>query len=502
MNFVRSRVALVGLVVAWPFSQLVGCTATERDYDPPSGEGGDGVTGGSGNVGGASGGLKAGSGGKAGTSSGGTAGGDAGGGGDSGGGTDASGGTSSGSSGTGNGGSSGSGTGGSSGTDAGSGGSEAGTGGTGDTGGTGGTVDPGCVATGAEICNDGLDNDCDGTTDCLVGTSQFPLANGAAAGTDVAYGFEVPATGATFQCRVTHGDTPSGSFRACAGGVVESASSRTVYPFDLTVSSDPANDGYWTTEVRLRFPTGATSDVVRRTVYIHSSLVGEARCDELASTEAWVAAAAPHLPDAGAIVAVTVRNPFIQIAFEPPVNARHQVSADDGLVKWRSLRRQFDFDTTKHYLVMTRTYTSRAASGMGCYAARKRIHTLRGTSLAAGPMKYQDCQAIVFNKAGAGYCLDYVGGSIIGVNFDRASTRATWVPAGTPPAGSYTYPPNVLDAGYAPDADNLLWRKLTARIRPVAGGFMSNFSTKCDEEGCATGDTLYLPDKQYFGYWE
>jgi hypothetical protein len=497
MNFVRSRVALVGLVVAWPLSQLVGCTATERTYDPESGEGGDGATGGSGGANGGKGGSKGGSAGKAGSgASGSSAGGDSGGGGEAGGGTDSSGGT--GGSGTGGTGGTGGSTGGTGGSTGGTGGTDPGTGGT---SGTGGTVDPGCVATGDEICDDGLDNDCDGTTDCLVGTSQFPLANGAASGTDVAYDFEVPAAGATFQCRVTHGDAPSGSFTACRGGVVEGASSRTVYPFDATTSADPLNDGYWTTEVRLRFPCGATSDSVRRGVYIHSSLVGEARCDELASTEAWVAAAAPHLPDAGAIVSVTVRNPFVQIAFEPPINARHQVGADDGLVKWRSLRRQFDFSSDKHYLVMTRTYTSRADAGMGCYAARKRIHTLRGTSLATGPMTYQNCQAIVFNKAGAGYCLDHVGGSIVSIDFDRAATRAYWNSTG-PGTGSYSYPANTLDAGYAPDADNLLWRKLTARIRPIAGGYMSNFSTKCDEEGCATGDTLYLPDKQYFGYWE
>ncbi|HEX5100436.1 MAG TPA: hypothetical protein VFV94_13090, partial [Polyangiaceae bacterium] len=270
-------------------------------------------------------------------------------------------------------------------------------------------------------------------------------------------------------------------------------------------ASDAANDGFWTTEVRLRFPNGATSDAVRRGVYIHSSLVGETRCDELASTEAWVAAASAKLPDAGAIVALTVRNPFVQIAFDPPVSARHHVGADDGVVKWRTLRRQFDFSSNRHYLVMTRTYTSRADAGMGCYAARKRIHHLRGTSLASGTMTYQDCQAVVFNKAGAGYCLDYLGGSIVSVDFERAATRAYWNSTGAG-TGSYSYPANALDSGYSGVADNLLWRKLTNRIRPVAGGFMSNFSSKCDDEGCAgtdlTGYTLYLPDKQYFAYWE
>lgn len=493
MNFVRSRVALVGLVVAWPFSQLVGCTATERQYDPQPGEGGEPAAGGTasglgGTKGGTSG-TKGGAGGTKGGSGGSSTSGDSGSGAEAGGGGDS---TSGGSS---NGGTAGT----TGGTDnAGTGTSEAGSGGT--------VVDPGCVASGAEICDDGIDNDCDGTTDCLEPLTAFPLINGAAAGTDVAYGFEVPATGAKFQCRVTHGDTPGGSFRPCAGGVDESVDDvRTVHPFDLAAASDAANDGFWTTEVRLRFPNGATSDAIRRGVYIHSSLVGEVRCDELASTDAWVAAATPHLPDAGAIVALTVRNPFVQIAFDPPVAARHQVGADDGLVKWRTLRRQFAFSSDKHYLVMTRTYTSRADAGMGCYAARKRIHHLRGTSLAAGPMTYQDCQAVVFNKAGAGYCLDYLGGAIVGVAFDRAPTRANWVSTGAG-TGSYTYPANNLDPGYAAEADNLLWRKLTNRIRPVVGGYMSNFSSKCDDDGCAatdtTGYTLYLPDKQYFNYWE
>jgi len=498
MNFVRSRVGLLGLVVAWPVAQLAGCTPTERQYDPPSGEGGDTATGGTmtsvGGAKGGAGGSKGGSGGTTGGTTGGSTSGDSGSGGDV-----ASGGDSGSS--TGGSSSGGTGTGGTAGTDNAGNGNEAGTGGT--------PVDPNCVPTGDEICSDGVDNDCDGSTDCLQLSTQFPLVNGAAAGNDVAYGFEVPATGATFQCRATHGDTPSGSFKPCSN-VVESDSPplRTVYPFDLTTASDPANDGYWTTEVRLRFANGATSDVLRRGVYIHSSLVGVTRCEELASTDAWVAAAtaASHLPDAGAIVALTVRNPFVQIAFDPPVSARHHVGADDGLVKWRSLRRQFAFSSDKHYLVMTRTYTSRNDAGMGCYAVSKRIHIAGGTHLSAGHMTFQNCQAIVFNKAGAGYCLDHLGGSIVSVDFERAPTRATWVPAGTPPAGAYTYPANVLDTGYAPDADNLLWRKLTNRISPAAGGYMSNFSTKCDEEDCAatdtTGYTLFLPDKQYFNYWE
>jgi len=493
MNFVRSRVALVGLVVAWPFSQLVGCTATERQYDPQPGEGGEPATGGTATSGkggtgtnGGTSGTKGGAGGTKGGSGGSSTSGDSGSGAEAGGGGDAT---------SGNGGSSKGGTAGTTGgTDnAGTGTNEAGSGGT--------VVDPGCVASGAEICDDGIDNDCDGTTDCLEPLTAFPLINGAAAGTDVAYSFEVPATGAKFQCRVTHGDTPAGAFRPCAGGVDDSvADVMTVHPFDLAAASDVANDGFWTTEVRLRFPNGATSDAIRRGVYIHSSLVGETRCDELASTDAWVAAAEPHLPDAGAIVALTVRNPFVQIAFDPPVVARHQVGADDGLVKWRTLRRQFAFSSNKHYLVMTRTYTSRADAGMGCYAARKRIHHLAGSSMATGPMTYQDCQAIVFNKAGAGHCLDFLGGAIVSVDFDRAATRRYW--NGT----AYTAPTNTLDAGYAKDADNLLWRKLTNRIRPVNGGYMSNFSSKCDDEGCAatdaTGYTLYLPDKQFFNYWE
>jgi len=496
MNFVRSRVALFGLVVAWPVSQLVGCTATERHYDPQSGTGGDVSMGGSSGSGGAKGGKGGSSGGSGGTSSGASgmpAGGDAGAVGDSGGGGVSGGGKG----GTGGGGKGGTGKGGTGGTD-----NTAGV----DMGNAGAAVvDPGCVPTGSEICDDGIDNDCDGTTDCLQPTTQFPALNGAAAGDDVAYGFEEPADGATFQCRITHGDTPSGAFKTCKGGVTKTSTERIVHPFDTATATDAANDGYWTTEVRLRFPNGGASDSFRRGVYIHSSLVGQTRCDELASTDAWVAAAQPHLPDAGAIVTLTVNNPFVQITFDPPVSARHHVGADDGVVKWRSLRRQFVFSADKHYLVMTRTYSSRAASGMGCYASIKRIHHLAGTSLAAGPMTYQNCQAVVFNKAGAGYCLDYLGGSIVSVDFERAPTRRYWTSTG-PGTGSYSAPTNTLDAGYAKDADNLLWRKLTNRIRPVNGGFMSNFSSKCDDDGCAALDasayTLFLPDKQYYNDWQ
>jgi hypothetical protein len=481
MNFVRSRLALVSVVLAWPCAQLAGCSQTEREYGP-LGEGGD-MPGGSDGSGGSKTGGTAGkstSGGKGGAS-----------GGASGKGTGATAGSTGASDAggmAGDMGSGGSSQGGENGATGGSGG-KGGTGGKGGAGGSAGKAGNGgsagagmCVPTGDEVCGDGIDNDCNGKTDCLVLTDEFPAKNGAASGADVQYVFEAPATGAEFECRVSHGDMASGTFGDCAGGAT---SSGRVSPFSSTDSADPGKDGLWTTQVRLRFPDGSVSELYSRPVYIHSSLNGVTRCPANVSAEAYVAAAQPHLADEGAFTVTTVRNPFVEIDFDPPVDGRYTVAADDGTVHWPSLRRQFTFDPDHHYLVMTRTYTARNADyGMGCNAAVKRVHLKRGQLFTPGTgpyMEFQVCNAIVFNKKGAGYCLSDTGGVATTSEHIRGD-GGVQVPAPT----------------YSPEADNLAWRKLTARL---PGGLSTNFSPKCDTDGCASGYTLFLPDSSYFPYW-
>jgi hypothetical protein len=464
MNFVRSRLTVVGLLAAWPVSQLAGCAAKDREFGPANNAGE-----------GASGGSSAGKGGNGGSSGEGNTSGSTG--------SGASGGAAGddGSGGTGGGNSGGSGnatTGGSSGSM-----NAAGDAGAESNGGEGGDAtipDPECIPTGTELCADGLDNDCDGATDCLVLQAEFPTRNGAASGADVAYTFSEPAATATLQCRVSHGSTPGGLWRACAR-----VSGSTVHPFSEVDSADPAKNGLYYTEVRLRFPTGGISDAFRRLVYIHDSLHGAERCDTGIDTATWVATASSWLPPAGAFQPATLRNPFVEIDFDPLVSSTFAVAEGDGLVKWRTLRRRFSLSADNQYLVMTRTYTARAgAAGMGCLAAVKRVHTARGTD-SAGVMAFQNCEALVFNKTGAGMCLATSAGVPVSAEYDFSAAQTQLIPP-----------------DYVVDVDNFAWRKMGAfNVLENGTRRQSNFSPKCDDEGCASDYTLFLPDKSFFAYW-
>jgi hypothetical protein len=465
MNFVRSRLTVLGLLAAWPVSQLAGCAAKDREFGPANDAGED-----------ASGGTGAGKGGQGGSSgkgntSGSTASGASGGAA----GDDGSGGT---------GGSSGRGgttsTGGSSGSL-----NAAGDAGAESNGGEGGDAtvpDPECIPTGAELCADGLDNDCDGATDCLVLQAEFPTRNGAASGADVAYTFSTRAATAALQCRVSRGNTAGGTWRACAR-----VSGDTVHPFSEADSADPTKNGLYFTEVRLRFPTGGISDAFRRLVYIHDSLNGVERCDTGIDTATWVATASSWLPATGAFQPATLRNPFVEIDFDPLVSSTFAVSEGDGLVKWRTLRRRFSLSADNQYLVMTRTYTARleGAAGMGCFAAVKRVHRQRGTDSIEGNMAFQSCEAVVFNKTGAGMCLATSGGVPVSAEYDFSSAQLQLVPP-----------------DYVVDVDNFAWRKMGAyNVLENGTRHQSNFSPKCDDEGCASDYTLFLPDKSFFPYW-
>jgi len=191
-----------------------------------------------------------------------------------------------------------------------------------------------------------------------------------------------------------------------------------------------------------------------------------------------------YLEDAGVIDQTNVRSPFVQVKFTPPVDARYYVSSTDGVMNVKSLRRNFGFSSDGHYLVMTRTYTAQNTAGMGCLAAVKRVHQKRGqwdSPGIVGADDYQKCTALVFNKKGAGYCLGYLGGAVTSAEHVRGDGGAQ-IP--TPP--------------YSQKADNFAWRKLTASIAKTS---FFNFSPKCDTVGCASGYTIYLPDKSFFPYF-
>jgi hypothetical protein len=540
MNFLRSRLTLVGALLAIPFAQLSGCSVKDREYAPVdvggsagtggasagkggskssggasgkggrggAGTGGNGAEGGDGtgtsgsggeDSGGTSGESGRGSGGTGGSSQGGASGegGDEGGGGtgasdggsgagEGGAGTGGSsaggGGAGNGGAGTGGSGGAGTGGGGSGSGGAGTGGGGSGSGGAGTSGGGNGGSGGGsvCVPTsGTESnCADGADNDCNGVTDCLTLEMNFPAPNGAAAGEHVEYRFQPPHSSATFECRRVRGNAPGGTWGACPR-----LSGPSVFPFPNGVSTNPAaNDGLWTTEVRLSFPNGNKSNVFSRVVYIHSSLVSAARCQPLVSDQAYFDLADDKLQMAGAFVDSTIRAPFVSIDFDPPISAKYSVASTDGTINVSSLRHRFSFNGNKQMMLMTRTYTSRLGA-YGCNALEKRVHTQPGSWVFAGTMTYQLCTGIVFNKKGAGICINASGGAAVLAEHVRQD-----------------YGVQVQAPDYSPEADNFAWRKL--RAQHIAG-YNVVFSPKCDDVACnSTNPTiLFLPDKGFFPYW-
>jgi hypothetical protein len=336
-------------------------------------------------------------------------------------------------------------------------------------------VDPTCMPTGAEDCFDGVDNDCDGATDCLVLLSQFPPVNGAAAGQHVEYNFRPPRVpGVEFECRALKGvSIPAGTpWEPCA-----SVEDGTVLPISTAISQAEGNDGLWTTNVRLAFAGGGRSVSYRRQVYIHSSLHGETRCPDTAPAPAYFTLAAPNLQSAGKFEPATIRNPFVRLTFTPPVDATWSVGPNDGTINLMSLRRRFELSEDGEFLLVTRNYPSRLGR-TGCLAFEKRVH-LRGSG--SGSFRYQKCQGLVFNLKGAAICVGFDGARVVLAEHVRADGGAQ-VPA---PA-------------YSPLADNFAWRKLRARSWT---GFSAHFSAKCDDDACGSDVRLFLPDKLQFPYW-
>jgi hypothetical protein len=257
----------------------------------------------------------------------------------------------------------------------------------------------------------------------------------------------------------------------------------TVLPISGADTTDDSTNGVWSTEVRLSFPDGGYSRSFRRQVYVHNSLNAATRCPDLGvDDEDWFAAAARDLEDTGAAFdTTTASNPFVQIQFTPPVDARYVVSSGDGVVRTFSLRRRFAFSDDGHFLLMTRTYPSRLGS-YGCNVARKRVHNRNGSHLFAGNTSYQDCTALVMNTNGAGYCLSSLNGTVRSAEWVRGDSGV-----------------QVPDSLYSPRADNFAWRKIFSSHQ--MGGFNTHFSPACDVEGCGTATVLFLPDAGLYPYW-
>lgn len=337
-----------------------------------------------------------------------------------------------------------------------------------------------CVPTGAEICNDGKDNDCNGNIDCLTVTGTFPDLNGAAAGKDVMITVNaLPTTGFKFQCRSARGPAVADqvAWTDCPSG----ANTR-IMPRTLTESQDPSKDGLWTTQARALYPNGKTSDFISFTYYMHGSMHNATRCTQRATDAAFFAAGDDVVVRAGTFGNTAVlRSPFIQLGFKPTQSSVFEVGASDGMIKLMSLRRRFVRSADDQLILMTRNYAS-TRSGT-CDAIDVRTHDnslLPLHEVNHDRFFYDPCDAVVFNKLGAGVCL-YVDGS---GGVQRRTTHAY-----------------VRGTGYSTGADNFFWRKLLDR-RASSGGYI-HFMPKCTTALCNSGlpNMIFLPDRAQFSYF-
>ncbi|MBN2194468.1 MAG: hypothetical protein JW751_16745 [Polyangiaceae bacterium] len=344
------------------------------------------------------------------------------------------------------------------------------------------------------LSRDGSDNDCDGDTDCAFIEATFPESGKAAAAEDVFIKIQKLYDAAvTFQCRSAKvGSELPPTWSPCPTAASDPYK---VLPWTADQSSDPANDGRWMTQVRMRFTANghvsAPTPVFQ--YYLHHSLSGEKAeiCKPAATDAAFFSAASPYLlagigrPPTFAEAETYIANPFINVPFSPPTvqTLSWDLNGRDRTIEMLSLRRRFVLDAARTLLLVTRVYTSRRGSDerMACEVGMIHKHDyFDGSTYDINRQFYNHCDAWVLNRAGAGVCLDVQSsGTIRVMNPTSAQLKKR-------------FPATVL----FDDADNLMWRKLQA------GGASSSdhFSPKCyTAPDCPRSEEeLYLPDRDLF----
>ncbi|MDD9941256.1 MAG: hypothetical protein OXU20_09480 [Myxococcales bacterium] len=361
---------------------------------------------------------------------------------------------------------------------------------------------------GVEILGNEEDEDCDGYAQ--KGTpslySRFPHVGGAAAAGDVEFVFNdlVIVAGAVAvegaECRTGEPARVAQLPWAACALFDDSGVRMRVRPWTLEASMDPGNDGRRETQIRFVLSDGNRSAVYSGGYYVHSSLAGATRCTLNLGLPGqfgkFFDAARSYLirNDTPAFGASDLQaaNPFIQIRFTPDVDQVFEVGEMDGRAELLSLRRAFILEPVDgKLLLMVRTYESKRAPG-SCRTASVRKHHWGSDLYGSYPMENNNnsCDAIVFNRDGAGMCLqDDSLAAASPVYVGRG--RALWYAQTATFSSYYCEGDNLFDEC----ADNFMWRKLSHR-RP--DGSFRWFSPKCiNRDACANGE-VFLPGRSDF----
>lgn len=387
--------------------------------------------------------------------------------------------------------------------------------------------------------NDGKDNDCDGLVDVAsIAATTFPEAGGATHLADVAIAVAPSSvSGAQIECRqYKRSATSLPAFQGCKNPVRGVGDARSA-----------THNGAWRTDVRWRFPTGATSAIASHDYYIHNSLAGllylakvtettTPRCQALGVTDNALFAAAhtklaaglvgvnhngEKLVDPGAFNTSTVlANPFIRIGFNPltggnfwlhnaPVSLA--IAAPKATPSYNaeimSLRHRFVRSGDGRYVLIRRAYPSRTQydhkeAAQDCSALKIRYSSRDAKGNQLRPHRTASCDAVVVNRAGAGVCLSVSGTRITHTFLSKATSSATDGTTFNPQkfgyedANKFMWRHLIDERGWHRAYPNGLWTPVVPGFTPHKTGFR-NFSEKCGTAGCADDVPfeLYLPDR-------
>jgi hypothetical protein len=275
----------------------------------------------------------------------------------------------------------------------------------------------------ANACTDGIDNDCNGTVDCPEINIRFPPPGQASAGDDAMVRLNPPNGALTLQrieCRTDK--TPNISAKPWTPCDVTNPTNPTIYAMGETAAKLDATNGVEQFEFRYVYGNGTLSDSRAIAFYSHNSLYDgvpktpKLICAPAAPDDAYFTYAASVFgaspsPERFSASDVQLRNPFIYIKFTPKYFGTYKSTTTPQEIKIFSLRHRFVLSPDSQLLLVVRQYSSHRSGGVfggsaSCLAGAIMVHDRYHLGVKDPNRNFTNhCDAIVFNKSGAGLCL-------------------------------------------------------------------------------------------------
>jgi hypothetical protein len=350
-----------------------------------------------------------------------------------------------------------------------------------------------CVPSGAEVCHDGLDNDCNGFVDCPVINGRFPEPGRASAGDDAWASLAIPFRPIRrVECRSGRPDAVANKlWQPCDEADPTALKVYSMAPSEAAMDS---SNGITRFEFRFVYDDNRLSEPSFLLYYAHNSLIDSVKgtstlqCPPLPNDARLFAAAAAYVGQGAPAFAagdLLLKNPFIRLKFTPDVYEQFVRPAPVQDIKVLSIRHRFVVDPTQTMLLVTRLYQSLRSGSCEVAVLKDHVHSAAGATINKfnnNRFYAAPCTAIVMNKRGAGVCLG-VAGDTISVVDENSSVILGF-----------------LDALHIPwpKADPLMWQRLFDD-RPARSS-LQFFSNKClvDDAACRginPGQVILLPNE-------